>query len=79
MAVSANSFKGFEKFYTGLRMWWQMSVRVVILLIIIQLIFIGIYTKLNFLKMGGIESKQGWCIVKGYHLNLLPINVSGSI
>lgn len=64
----SNSFKGFETIFASVRMFWQMSKRLILLLLVIQILFISgvIYYK-------GIASTDAtdMCLIRTYYINKL--------
>lgn len=67
MPIIANSFKGFETVFAGIRMFWQMVIKICIVLLIVQLaiIFIVIQSG-NSRLFSGIESTD-ICLIRTYY------------
>ncbi|NLD99025.1 MAG: type IV secretion system DNA-binding domain-containing protein [Fibrobacter sp.] len=82
MTSKANAFKGFELYFNNLRMWWQMTWRLFLFIVLIHLITVSIITYCNFRDVCG-GSRSSECTLKGYIkssiFNMVDFSLQGKV
>ncbi len=73
-----SSFKGFETIFAGIRMFWQMLLRLTFLLIILQILIVTIIIYFNHDRMFGKFNKGDLCIFKTYLRAKIEYDISFS-
>lgn len=70
----SQAFKSFERFYTSIRMFWQMSVRIIAALIVLHIILtISLVKPLQNRYFGG---ERGLCIIMTYYKSFVVSGIS---
>lgn len=64
----ANSFKGFETIFAGLRMFWQMLSKLFIVFLVVHTIIVSIYIYFNHDEMYGKIDSYVICLIKTYSI-----------